>query len=442
MAIQKPLLEADAEAPVKEKKQAATNSESSTSGNLKKLALPVFIPQIPAWGVNALINPVLPGYVMTHYGVTAATAGMAASCLNVSSVIFDMPQNIIADRVGPHALGIFSGFALVLAGAVGIAADRSSILGVLLLARLFAGMGQSTWQMSRILLLARAPPTQRSDSLAAMGATQRLGNMLFPMLGSFLFERCSIESVFLAQSFMGFVVLPLAALPVLAPATKLIPDYIKGSGLRSGKQASVSGMLRCLFKNCPYDYATAGTSMLVCSILRQAKDFLIVLKLRNLHASGYHKGLAITMAYVFDFSCSPGSAWLMKRGRKLSLGPAIFAIGSACGLLGTPLADSIPAVIVIACLAGAGNGISSGVGMAIGTDIAVRREREGRTSSAAEFLGPWREIQDLGLFLGPSLSGAIITALSFESAAVLMFVIGCIFTLFMVVFVEESVNKI
>merc|ERR1711933_263257 len=149
--------------------------------------------------------------------------------------------------------------------------------------------------------------------------------------------------------------------------------------------------------------ATAGLACLSLGVLRQAKDFLIVLKISSLGGSMADKGLAVTMAYVLDFSFSPVSGILMNRlGRKFSLAPALLVLSVACGLLGAPISDSVGKTVAIACLAGAGNGISSGLGMTFGSDIAVRREGEGRATSMAEFLGPWRSMQDFGQLLGPA----------------------------------------
>jgi len=416
-----------------------TNGFAST--NFCKLTLPVFLPQVPAYGVNQMLSPILPSYVMDQFGLSAATAGLAASCLAFAPVVLDMPQNIIADKVGPHALGIFAALCLSASGIVGVMADSSGSFVVLLLARVCNGCGQSTWQMSRVLLMARAPSQERAGALAAVGGMQRLSGLICPLFGSLLASRFTMLGVFAAQTCLGLLVLPLALLPVLAPSSPLIPDYIRGSGVGSShRRTSVSGMLQCARRNW-VDFATAGLAVLSLAMLRQAKDFLIVLKIISLGGNLADRGLAVTMAYMFDFAFSPVAGILMnKLGRKWSLGSALLVIGIACGLLSTKVSDSILATQVIACLAGAGNGISSGLGMTFGSDIAVRREEEGRAVSKAEFLGPWREMQDLGMFLGPTAAGAIITAMSFWAASRMFLAAGIASVAFMVVFVEEPLK--
>jgi len=411
-------------------------------GDFRKLVLPVFFPQIPAYGVNSLLTPILPGYVMQHYGLNAARAGLASACMFMSPVILDLPQNIIADKVGPHALGIAAALCLIGAGVVGVAADVLSCFPLLLLARIFNGCGQSLWQMSRVLILARAPSKIRATAMATVGGMQRLGSLICPMLGSALALHFTIYGVFVAQILLGFMVLLLAVLPVLLPeTTKLVPRFVLGSGVKSAdKQTSVRGTLRCAVRNWR-DFATAGLASLMLAWLRQAKDFLIVLKINQLGGGPAMSGLAVTLAYVFDFSCSPVAGVLMSRfGRKFSLAPALLMLGLACGLLGTDLASTPHSVLAIACLAGAGNGISSGLGMTLGSDIAVLREQEGLAISKSEFLGPWREMQDCGMLLGPAISGALVTVFSFPVAAATCAAIGSGAALFTAWSVEETLQ--
>jgi len=197
-------------------------------------------------------------------------------------------------------------------------------------------------------------------------------------------------------------------------------------------------MLKCLIKNWR-DFATAGMAVLVLCLLRQSKDFLIVLKIGSLDGTMANKGFAIMMAYLFDFSFSPVSGILMsKLGRKWSLGSSLLVMCVACGLLGTSLANSIPAVVAIAGLAGAGNGLSSGTGMTIGSDFAVQREKEGAAKSKSEFLGPWSEMQDIGSLLGPVIAGTVIATLGFDDASRACFTAGVAALAFMIFFVEET----
>uniref|UniRef100_A0A7S2NC60 Major facilitator superfamily (MFS) profile domain-containing protein n=1 Tax=Zooxanthella nutricula TaxID=1333877 RepID=A0A7S2NC60_9DINO len=414
----------------------AQKNSGEVSGEFCKLALPVFLPQFPAYGVNGLITPVLPAYVMHHFGRDAATAGIATACMSLAPVVLDLPQNIVADRVGPHLLGVAAAVCLVACGVVGVMSDLSNCFALFLVSRVLNGMGQSAWQISRVLLLARAPTSLRAKALSCVGGVQRLGNMVGPLIGSLMTARFTIYGVFACQLACGLFLLPLALWPVLAPATAPIPDFARGSGVGGeGKQSSVGSMMVCAARNWT-DLATAGLACLALCWLRQTKDFLIVLKINDLGGGAELCGLAVSMAYFFDVAFAPVSGWLMTRfGRKYSLAPALAVVGLGCGALATPLAASPWHVLGLACVCGAGNGITSGLGMTMGSDIAVKLEKQGLARSKAEFLGPWREMQDLGMFLGPAVSGAVVAALSFKAAAgscAALGVVGAVFTVFLV----------
>lgn len=67
-------------------------------------------------------------------------------------------------------------------------------------------------------------------------------------------------------------------------------------------------------------------------------------------------------------------------------------MGLGLGLL--PLAHSMLAIGLVACLMAFGDGLSSGVVMTLGSDAAPAAGRP-------QFLGAWRLIADVGAVLGP-----------------------------------------
>lgn len=384
-----------------------------------KMMLPAFIPQMPVYAINMMAIPVLPNYVVEHFGLSVAYAGVASSCLSLAPALLDLPGHILADRVGPHALGVFAALCCLGCGLIGLIADVTTCFPLFLLSRSLNGVGQSTWQMSRVLLIARAPSALRAHALAMIGCAARIGSLLSPLVGSHLTSAYGIRGMFAAQSICGLLVVPLALLPVLAPSTWLVPNFVRGSGVgRRQACTSLFGMAKCIANNWR-DYATAGFALLLLNVLRQSQYFLLVLKVHAVGGGVAEAGMAVTLTNVFAVMCSPVSGLLMgSLGRKFSLGPALLVCGASCGLLGTPwVRASLPGVMVLACLGGVGNGLSSGTGMCIGSDLAVRREFEGSAVSKAEFLGPWREMMDVGLLLGPSLVGLLITAVSLPTAA-------------------------
>src|SRR5690606_6369228 len=77
--------------------------------------------------------------------------------------------------------------------------------------------------------------------------------------------------------------------------------------------------------------------------------------------------------------------------------PAMLTMGLAMALL--PLTTTVAAFAWVAVLLGLGNGMSSGILMTLGADVAPPGER-------AQFLGIWRVFQDGGAAAGPLVVSA------------------------------------
>ena len=86
----------------------------------------------------------------------------------------------------------------------------------------------------------------------------------------------------------------------------------------------------------------------------------------------------------------------------------LFVVGLSVMSLPVPSSRRIAACVLLyagGALAGIANGLSSGLVMTLGTDLAPADAT--RTGS---FLGVWRLLSDLGVFIGPLLTGAVGTA--------------------------------
>eukprot|EP00928_Gymnodinium_smaydae_P074411 TRINITY_DN57465_c0_g1_i1.p1 TRINITY_DN57465_c0_g1~~TRINITY_DN57465_c0_g1_i1.p1 ORF type:complete len:180 (-),score=20.76 TRINITY_DN57465_c0_g1_i1:791-1330(-) len=96
-------------------------------GLLHDVAMPVLLPYMPVYGVNAMFVPLLPSYVMVKFGVSAAAAGMATSCMLAAPPLLDISQHLILECVGEAGFGLFSAFCLISTGVISIVADASGM---------------------------------------------------------------------------------------------------------------------------------------------------------------------------------------------------------------------------------------------------------------------------------------------------------------------------
>jgi MFS family permease len=107
----------------------------------------------------------------------------------------------------------------------------------------------------------------------------------------------------------------------------------------------------------------------------------------------------------------PGGAIMDRYGRVFVAVPSMVVLG--LGFLLLPLTHATPTIAVVAGLMGLGNGISAGVVMTLGADVAPAESR-------TQFLGGWRLCADLGNAAGPLIVSAVTVVAPLAAAAVTM----------------------
>ncbi|WP_200950079.1 MFS transporter [Nocardioides sp. Root151] len=126
--------------------------------------------------------------------------------------------------------------------------------------------------------------------------------------------------------------------------------------------------------------------------------------------TGSETSLVFAVAAAVDIVCFIPGGWLMDhRGRSVVAVPVVLAV--AIGALVLPLATNEPAVLAVAVLIAAGNGLGSGIVMTLGADTAPAAGR-------SQYLGGWRLCGDLGGTSGPLLISAVTLVAPLATASV------------------------
>jgi MFS family permease len=156
--------------------------------------------------------------------------------------------------------------------------------------------------------------------------------------------------------------------------------------------------------------ATLGAGVLFVMVARASRQAIIPLWAE-------HQGLdATTTSIIFGIAAGvdmllfyPGGAIMDRFGRMWVALPAMIVMGA--GFLLLPLSGTAVTVGLVACLMGLGNGISSGIVLTLGADVAPD---EGRR----QFLGGWRLCTDIGVIAGPGLISLVSLVLPLGAAAI------------------------
>jgi len=138
------------------------------------------------------------------------------------------------------------------------------------------------------------------------------------------------------------------------------------------------------------------------------------------------------IAFMVDSITFPLAGMIMdKWGRKASGLPSMVIMGLSMAIL--PLTSSFFSIAGVACLGGFGNGLSAGLVMVLGADLAPPECR-------GEFLGVFRLISDFGFLVGPMVIGVVIDHFSTPFACGLTFAISLAASLLLMLCVRETLQ--
>ena len=119
-------------------------------------------------------------------------------------------------------------------------------------------------------------------------------------------------------------------------------------------------------------------------------------------------------------------------GRKWTIIPSLAVLSLSLMLI--PLTGGFATFLAVGLLSGFGNGLGSGAVMTLGADLAP-------PDAAAEFLGVWRFVSDVGAAAAPAAVGGLAAALTLGFAAVATGGVGLVGAATMFVLVRETLRR-
>ncbi|MET7773544.1 MFS transporter [Nocardia sp. NPDC005366] len=354
---------------------------SDTSAVLRSLASTMFVPMaIYSIGYGAAG----PMYVLraVDLGASAGQAGVIVALTGLGMVLADLPAGRIVARIGERG-AIAVGSAVGLAGvAAAICAPNVAVLAV---GMLLVGASSAVWGLARqSYLVAVVPPADRGRAMSLLAGASRFGLFCGPFLGA-------IPVHFVGPN--GAMWLQLVTTVISGSAMVAIPA-VHGDHSDAG-----GGPLHAVISENRRVLGTLGSAALLVGAARAARLALLPLWAAHIGVDAATTSLIFGLAGAADVLLSyPAGIWLDRYGRRATGVPAmaLFALGYAA----LPLTSSAVAVGAAALVLGVANGLSNGLIMTVGADVAPRAGR-------AEFLGAWRLTHDAGSFVGPIAVGVV-----------------------------------
>lgn len=414
------------------------------SAVLREFGPMVYLPTVLFSLGEGAVLPLIP-VIAADRGATLASAGLIASAVVVGQLCGNLPAGWLVSRLGER-------YTMVIAGAVSLLGAVASALApslALFTAAVFVfGMSAAAFGLARhAFMTTRVPLEFRARALSLLGGSFRLGMFVGPFLAAVLLSLFGTELSalwFLAVCLVGLILLVLLGPDPeerAAAADRAAGRTTASTGVRtatrsesrgsadaedSGEPVSGSiptvervGVFRTMWRNRGV-LSRLGLAAASLSAVRSARQVVLPLWGLSIGLDSSTIALVVGVSGAIDFALFYASGQVMDRfGRLWAALPAMVLMGAGFGVLAFTH-DGSAAVLwfgMIAAVLGVGNGLSSGILLTLGADVAPPGE-------PAAFLGSWRTLTDAGGAIAPLLFSGVAALFSLPVATAVIGVIG------------------
>lgn len=365
--------------------------------SIKQLVMPVFIPRLIQQIVMGMMTVVLPMQALERHG-SYAMAGYLVAAQGAGQFVMNYPAGKMTNLYNPKLVVLVCAVS-TLVGSLVCAAAPSGMFGIVFLSigAFLIGSADAGETMGHQIYVAA---TTQSDalgmSMSSFGAMQRIGFCLGPLLAGVVLRHFGAVAVYIMQAAIGGMMLFWVKhyMPY-ARADQQVGNNTP-TRLRFGKKDELTFM--GVVRNYGRLILTAGIFSIGLTFCRQARNLLIPLVGHSLDLSQDRIGTYVSLSYVVDACLFPIAGWLLTNaGRNCTgaLSTGVYAVAFLTLHGRTPFA-----LLLFAVGTGVANGFSSGLVLAIGTDLAPVHAR-------GPFVGVYRTIGRAAEMLCPMVVGPL-----------------------------------
>jgi MFS family permease len=380
-----------------------------------------------ALGEGAVI-PLIP-VLAVSLGADLATSGLIASALVVGQLCGNIPAGWLVARVGERLTMAGAG-TLALLGVAGLVFAPS--LGLLAASVFIIGLCAAAFGLARhAFMTTRVPLAFRARALSLLGGSFRLGMFVGPFLAALLL---SLTGTTASAAWCFAVCLVASVLLVLLgpdPERQLRQEEDRHTKSRHLHQPADTGEAVTGNITLPGDtrpigvfhtmvqhrrvLSRLGLAAASLSAVRSARQVVLPLWGLSLSLDAQTISLVVGIAGAIDFALFYASGQVMDRfGRLWASMPAMLLMGAGFVSLAFThdLPDAAMWFAMFAAVIGVGNGLSSGILLTLGADVAPQHD-------PAPFLGSWRTLTDAGGAAAPVIFSGIaaVSTLSIATGA-------------------------
>jgi len=400
-------------------------SDTARPFSLRSVALAAFLPTLLFSIGEGAIIPLIP-IVAHNLGATLAVAGLIAAMVMVGELIGDIPSGWVVARIGERVAMIGASVVSILAVLTCIVAPNALVLGIGIF---FVGIATAVFALARhAFMTSYVPLAYRARALSTLGGVFRAGWFVGPFLAAGLLHLTgSTRAVFVV-----FIVACVGAVVMLLllpdPASTFGPRRVRagtgGPASSEGQELAAAeshGLFRTLIVHRAV-LVRLGTGAGLIGALRASRTVILPLWAVSIGISEPDTALIIGIAGAIDFALFYASGQIMDRfGRIWVAAPSMVGLGLGHLALAVShdLSANVQWFIGVAMFLSVANGISSGILMTLGADLAPK-------DNPAPFLGAWRFTGDFGAAAAPLTVSAVTALVSISVASGVMGVLGLV----------------
>ena len=319
-----------------------------------------------------------------------------------------------------------TGMLAVVGVLIALAAPTTLALGI---GMFLLGLATAVFGLARhAFLTSYVPEAVRARALSTLAGVFRAGWAVGPFIAAALIAWTgSAEVVFwvlVASCFAVIVVLLLLPDPERVFGAARLARAASADGRTEGEieaDAASHGVFRAIATHRGV-LARIGSGIGLLAAIRASRTVILPLWAVSIGMPPETAALVIGVSAAIDFALFYVSGHVMDRfGRLWSAIPGL--VGLATGHLVLALTHDVPGAdawfTAVAVLFGVANGLSSGVILTLGADLAPK-------ANPAPFLGAFRTIGDAGQAVAPLIVAGVTSAVSIMAASASMGVLGLV----------------
>ncbi|GAA1551620.1 MFS transporter [Brevibacterium picturae] len=400
---------------------------------LKPIVWPVLAPSLLfAVGLGAVLPVMVLGAL--NLGSSSSFAAAVVGIMGAVSLVATVPAGILVDRLGDFRAMLVATIAavIVLGGIVAafVWETPASLVLYTVALMLFAPVSD-VWNLARQAVVAEVmPPQDLSKAMTALGGTQRVGNLIGPIVGAGLMLVFPLWSVFVFSAVVSVAAIVIMALPIAQipgysdrgnppprrssdanssdanssadgpPTADAATDPTLAEALAQKSRKPPRPRLKVRWKA----VILVGISMIALTVARSAQP--VVIQLWGVEIGLEESSISLLIAFgsglelIFMFL---GAYIKDHLGRTTTMVACLTIFGA--GFVVMVLRPDLVGMIAAAAIMAVGNGLGAGINMTIGADLSP-------TVGRARFLGIWAIFSNGGKLAGPTVVSLVITIAS------------------------------